>query len=161
MSTTGERIAQLRKERKMTQAKLAKEAGVSTSAIAMYETNRRQPDEATVQLLAKTLGVDPASFGAEAVIVTPASETEPQRLIKAVKPSEAVQNTSGNPSNGARDAKEAGWTNLTLSREEARFILFLRMHPDSMKFLQNYMSADASKRKQVEKAWRLIQAFQV
>ena len=37
------KIADLRKESKMTQAEVAKKLGVSTSAVGMYEQGRREP----------------------------------------------------------------------------------------------------------------------
>lgn len=135
MLTTGERIAQLRKERGLTQAKLAGHVGVSTSAIAMYETNRRQPDEAVLKQLATALDVTPTSL-----------------MLNDEEPNHSTEQNTKKVDNG--------WTTLILSREEARFILFMRMHTDCQTFLQDYMSADEQQRKQIEKAWRLIKVFQ-
>lgn len=40
----GKRLAQLRKEKHFTQRQLAKELGISNSSLALYETDKRQPD---------------------------------------------------------------------------------------------------------------------
>ncbi|WP_062305875.1 helix-turn-helix domain-containing protein [Alicyclobacillus sendaiensis] len=153
----GERIAQLRKERGLTQAKLAERAHLSTSAIAMYETNRRQPDERTLAQIAAALGVEMAQIAphlaAEASLQqakTAQSERHPSDRVRQPVPSNPTERTADAP----------GVTQLVLSKDEARLILFVRMHPDAMPFLQSYVTADADKRRQLERAWRLIQAFQ-
>ena len=53
----GERIAQLRRNRGMSQAKLARLLGLSTSAVAMYEQGRRSPSVPIIIDLANILGV--------------------------------------------------------------------------------------------------------
>lgn len=165
MSTIGERIAEIRKQQGFTQASLARLAGVSTSSIAMYETNRRQPDATTLQSLTEALGVtlEVDDLGRLANFVTPASESTGEKTPPSKDSSESLTQTPNADSftkSAAPSEKESGWTNLTLSRDEARFILFMRMHPDSKLFLQSYMNADEQKRKQIEKAMRLIEAFQ-
>ncbi|MFX4303441.1 helix-turn-helix domain-containing protein [Alicyclobacillus tolerans] len=141
------RIAQLRKERGMTQAQLAKLAGVSTSAIAMYETNRRQPDEQILQQLSSALQVSPEELNNSKTNNQTETRLPHQEKTQTVKAAPIA-------------AAQAGTTTLTLSREEARMILFTRMNPQAMEFLQAYINADAQKRAQVEKAWRLIHEFQ-
>lgn len=193
MTTTGENIASLRKALGYTQAKLAQAAGISTSAVAMYETNRRQPDDATMALLAQTLGTDvSALMGSSSEASAPPQSPSPRsastsaaiapkssKKSSVVKGSPAVNKTASTiepfspeptaatdhaapvpPAQTPAHKPDAGWTNLALSRDEARFILFMRMHPDTLPFLQEFMNVDAQKRKQIEKAWRLIQAFQ-
>ena len=46
------RLAELRKEKSMSQEKLAKRIGVSRSAVAMWETGASQPDNETLVKLA-------------------------------------------------------------------------------------------------------------
>ena len=53
----GERLRQIRIERKMTQAEAAKQVGVSRSALNMYERNERDPDSSTISALARLYGV--------------------------------------------------------------------------------------------------------
>ena len=53
----GERIAQLRRSKGLSQAKLAQALGLSTSTIAMYEQGRREPSASTIITLADALGV--------------------------------------------------------------------------------------------------------
>lgn len=174
--TLGEQIAQIRKQKGLTQAILAQMAGVSTSAIAMYETNRRQPDTMTVHALASALKVRTDFLGISEELASSAPDTPstptvsnmPSPPERTTRPERTPHSTpTHSPSviepqdeNEPADKVNSGRTNLSLARDEARFILFMRMHPDSKAFLQSYMNADDQKRKQVEKAMRLIQAFQ-
>lgn len=52
----GERIAQLRKSKGLSQAKLAKALGLSASTIAMYEQGRREPSVSILVALVNVLG---------------------------------------------------------------------------------------------------------
>lgn len=164
MRTTGGKLAELRKERGLTQAKLAEEAEISTSAIAMYETNRRQPDEETIRALATALQVSPDALREETnSALNPSGASTPSERTNQYSQSTKVKNETRAPTAQTRIPAQdegANLTNLALTRDEARIILFIRMHPDAMPFFQNFMGADSAKRKQLEKAWRLIQAFQ-
>ncbi|QIX58992.1 hypothetical protein HCY95_01431 [Limosilactobacillus fermentum] len=53
----GERIAQLRKSRSMSQFQLAKTLNIATSTLGMYETNRRKPNMEMLEKLADFFGV--------------------------------------------------------------------------------------------------------
>jgi transcriptional regulator with XRE-family HTH domain len=53
----GERVAQLRKARNITQVQLAESLGVSQQTIQAYEVGRRRVPVSTLRQLAKTLGV--------------------------------------------------------------------------------------------------------
>ena len=53
----GERIAQLRRNKGLSQAALAQALGLSTSTIAMYEQGRREPSVSIIIALADALGV--------------------------------------------------------------------------------------------------------
>lgn len=53
----GERIAQLRKNRSMSQFQLAKTLNIATSTLGMYETNRRKPNMEMLEKLADFFGV--------------------------------------------------------------------------------------------------------
>jgi len=53
MGTFGERLAKLRKERGLTQKQLAKHLQISKSTLAMYETNKREPDFETLIFISK------------------------------------------------------------------------------------------------------------
>ena len=50
-------IADLRKQKKITQAKLAQIIGIGRSTLAMYETDGSEPDLATISKLADFFGV--------------------------------------------------------------------------------------------------------
>ncbi|WP_367307390.1 helix-turn-helix domain-containing protein [Alicyclobacillus acidocaldarius] len=154
----GERIAQLRKERGLTQAKLAERARLSTSAIAMYETNRRQPDERTLAQIAEALGVHVTQIAPH--LTAPAASRQAKPAPNESQPGDRAAAAS-EPNRAEREVGDApGVTQLVLTKDEARLILFVRMHPDAMPFLQSYVTADPDKRRQLERAWRLIQAFQ-
>lgn len=53
----GERIAQLRKNRSMSQFQLAKTLNIATSTLGMYETNKRKPNMEMLEKLADFFGV--------------------------------------------------------------------------------------------------------
>lgn len=53
----GERIAQLRKSRSMSQFQLAKTLNIATSTLGMYETNKRKPNMEMLEKLADFFGV--------------------------------------------------------------------------------------------------------
>ena len=53
----GERIRQLRKNAGLTQEELGKRLNISTSAVGMYEQNRRTPDHNTLNRLCEECGV--------------------------------------------------------------------------------------------------------
>lgn len=55
--TIGERIAQLRKSRSMSQLQLAKTLNIATSTLGMYETNKRKPNMEMLEKLADFFGV--------------------------------------------------------------------------------------------------------
>ena len=52
----GEKIKELRKSAGMTQAELAEKAGISASAVGMYEQGRREPDGQTILRLCDIFG---------------------------------------------------------------------------------------------------------
>lgn len=55
--TIGERIAQLRKNRSMSQFQLAKTLNIATSTLGMYEINKRKPNMEMLEKLADFFGV--------------------------------------------------------------------------------------------------------
>ena len=57
MKTVGEKIAELRKERGLTQENLAGIIGVSSQAVSKWENNATMPDVMLLPLIADTLGV--------------------------------------------------------------------------------------------------------
>ncbi len=56
-ATLGQKIRQLRKRNGLTQAALAQELGVSSSAVGMYEQDRRTPDNETLLVICNIFGV--------------------------------------------------------------------------------------------------------
>jgi transcriptional regulator with XRE-family HTH domain len=48
----GNRIAQLRDEKRLTQEELAQKVGINRAALSHYENNRREPDYETLQRIA-------------------------------------------------------------------------------------------------------------
>ena len=57
--TLGKRIKALRKKERLTQADLAKELGVSPSAVGMYEQDRREPDNTVLAKICTLLDTTP------------------------------------------------------------------------------------------------------
>ena len=53
----GPRIAALRREAGLSQAELARQLGISASAMGMYEQGRREPSMETVVAMARVFGV--------------------------------------------------------------------------------------------------------
>ena len=134
----GERLAALRKSRGWTQVQLAEQSQLSASAIAMYETNRRTPDSRAAEKLAQALDVNLTSLTESP---GPKEQTEAQSLHSAAA------------------APGAGLTSLALTRDEAKFILLLRMNSRVRAFVESYMAADDQQRSQLDRTWRLIQDF--
>jgi transcriptional regulator with XRE-family HTH domain len=64
-ASLGERVAQLRKARNITQVQLAEALGVSQQTIQSYEVGRRRIPVSTLRVLAKTLGVSLEELTAE------------------------------------------------------------------------------------------------
>lgn len=52
MKKIGDRIAQLRENRKLTQEELAKSLGISRASLSHYEKNRREPDFTVLEKIA-------------------------------------------------------------------------------------------------------------
>lgn len=55
-------IARLRKSKKMTQEKLAAEAGIDRVALANIETSKRRPTVTTIYKIAHALRINPREF---------------------------------------------------------------------------------------------------
>jgi transcriptional regulator with XRE-family HTH domain len=53
----GNRIAQQRDERKLTQEELARKVGITRASLSHYENNRREPDYETIQRIADFFSV--------------------------------------------------------------------------------------------------------
>ena len=62
MNDLGEKIRIMRKSRDLSQAELAEKAGLSTSAIAMYETGKRKPKYEQLEALADVFNVPLSAF---------------------------------------------------------------------------------------------------
>lgn len=64
----GEKLRKIRKERKLTQEKLAEITGFSKSTISMYESGKREPDFETLGKIAECLGVSQSIFFNESYV---------------------------------------------------------------------------------------------
>ena len=62
MSGFSERLAALRRQRKLTQAELASQLGISKSAVSMYERGNREPELDLLQAMADFFGVSVSSL---------------------------------------------------------------------------------------------------
>lgn len=66
------RLRILRQQYGLTQSELAKQLGVSTSTIGMYEQGRREPDHKTLLIICKLFGISTDYLlGSEKTIVSP------------------------------------------------------------------------------------------
>ena len=65
MTTIGQNIRRVRKERGLSQPTLAKLSGVPQPSISNIEGGRREPQQATLRKLADALGVPPATLMTE------------------------------------------------------------------------------------------------
>jgi transcriptional regulator with XRE-family HTH domain len=135
--SVGPRIVELRKAKGWTQAQLAKVAQLSASAIAMYETNRRVPDQSALAKLA-------VAFQVSVIDLSDPLMVDVNEAVAATAPA----------------THSVSLTTFTLNREESRLILFLRMNPQCRPFLESYVMSDENKRQQLERTWRLIHDFQ-
>lgn len=136
--TVAEQLATIRKQKGLSQAKLARETGLSASTIAMYETNRRSPDLATLKRLARALDVETEALAGQSATSQTATEEE-----------QTVQEQTVN-------------TELTLqvSPEEARILLAMRMSPVISNFLLSYVTATEEERERLARTWQVIRSFQ-
>lgn len=72
----GKRIAQVREEKQLTQSGLAREMGVSQSAVSQIEAGERNPSYEMLREIAKALGVSvPHLVGAPVEKLSPEEET--------------------------------------------------------------------------------------
>ncbi|MBX5437156.1 MAG: helix-turn-helix domain-containing protein [Alicyclobacillaceae bacterium] len=183
----GPRIAKLRKAHGWTQAELAKRARISASAVAMYETGRRVPDGAALERIAEALGVSAEELARDAATrVTTAAEASPagkqpeppppdseaaalqpkptmpsdRRAQAATSRRAAPQPVTKTPAAAQVQLPSDEVPALSLSREEAAIILFLRANPTCLPFVESYIRADPREREQLARTWRLIRDFQ-
>jgi transcriptional regulator with XRE-family HTH domain len=152
--TIGGRIAELRKGKGLTQTKLAQLTGINASTLAAYERNRRTPKNDAIASIANVLGVSVEALEAQTETLATVT-TSPREEILAQAADASNKASAAHPA-----SEETNLTTLTLTREEARLILFTRMNPECMNFLQKYITSEQRERDQVEKAWKLIHEFQ-
>ena len=77
MHMRGARIAALRRQAGMSQAELARQLGVSPSAVGMYEQGRREPSSDVLVQLGKIFGVS-----VDYLLTGTPSPQEEQRLLQ-------------------------------------------------------------------------------
>lgn len=172
--TIGSRILEWRKARSMTQAALAEKASMSPSSVAMYETNRRVPDVTSLNKLADALGIPVALLagGMPDHTASPTVQDEDEDEDGDGQAKEETPNTTPSMESpaeptiadgatvAANPPKPPGTTQLELTPEEAKIILFLRLNPASMTFFESYIRSDTRQRDQLTRTWRLIHDFQ-
>ena len=68
----GERIAELREERALTQVELAKKAGISPSTLSLLESGKvERPHVSTIRKISRVLGVEPQELRATPKVLAP------------------------------------------------------------------------------------------
>lgn len=132
----------------------------TTQTSAPGKDKTRAPQNAKAK--ATELGQSPKSTQSTQSTQSPKNV---QRVQPSIGQPAATQGADVQASFGTTNpaANPTGGTNLptfSLTREEARIILFLRMNKECLPFLEAYVSAEASKRRQMEETWRLIHEFQ-
>ena len=81
----GEKIKQLRKRAGMTQSELASKLGVSSSAVGMYEQDRREPDNKVLSKLCDIFGCTADYLLGRSVLPTSEISEEEARLLQAYR----------------------------------------------------------------------------
>lgn len=81
----GEVIKKERKKAGLTQAELGRKLGVSASMIAQYETGKRIPKIATLQKIARALGVDFWQIIPTKLMASPLSELDEETRNQLLK----------------------------------------------------------------------------
>jgi len=157
----GQQLARLRRERGWSQSSLARRAGVSSSAIAMYETERRTPDDSMVQQLATALEVPVTQLGDSQ---QPLQSPCPADKAPTGQPTDRDLSPTLDPGHKVRDVAtaypEPGLVTLAVSQFEARVLLAMRMNGQVRDFLHTYVTATAEQRQRMERTWELIESFQ-
>jgi transcriptional regulator with XRE-family HTH domain len=87
----GERLKRLRESAGLSQADLAERAGMHRFGVAKLEQGLREPAWATVQALAKALGVNCLAFTDEAPVVPALPEGEQRPKPRAGRPRKAPE----------------------------------------------------------------------
>lgn len=79
------KIAEMRKQAGLTQSKLSAAIGVSRSTLAMYETNKSEPDFKTISKLADFFGVSVDYLLGRAEKSPAAQDTQPSHVDEFVR----------------------------------------------------------------------------
>jgi len=95
MKSFGEILANLRKERNMSQRELAEELNLSHSAIGMYENDNRKPNYEILELIADYFNVDmnylhgKTSVRNSIKFMSEKNQTDTPKIVKGINLSEA------------------------------------------------------------------------
>lgn len=93
MSTFGDRLKELREEVNLSQQELGITLNLSQSTIAYYESNKKQPSQATLKKMAKYFNVSTDYILAETDVPSPIAPLEPKKpkdLLKFLEQSEVM-----------------------------------------------------------------------
>ena len=101
MSRFAQNLKALRLERGLTQAALARRAGLASTAISMYELGQRQPDLDRLERLAQALDAPASALLACCLLYTsrgirlPKGSTKPPRVLTTAEQSKLEQAIKG------------------------------------------------------------------
>ena len=124
----GDRIKKIRSEKNITQKQVAEKLSIVQSTVAMWETNKREPDIETIKKIAAVLGV-PVSEIIEEPQVEPNAQRLPEEYIHMIPVFESVSAGFGaNAENVIVDVIPL----FIRDNTEANRTICVRVHGDSM-----------------------------
>lgn len=112
MNDLGEKIRVMRKSRDMTQIELAEKAGLSSSAIAMYETNRRRPKYEQLEALADAFNVPLSAF----------LDDDPREIKARLEKEGIIEDANANKSSSQSVREGSGFPTSNLTTEDIRAV---------------------------------------
>lgn len=81
----GERIRQIRKEKGITQKRLAELTGIAEITIRQYEAGKYKPKSITIHKIAKALGVSACDLDEQLIVNKPLCEYTTKELLEEIE----------------------------------------------------------------------------
>ena len=107
--TIGEKLTELRKKKKLTQAAVAKEMGIPANSYSRWESGANKPGNASVKKLSDYYGEDLSVYRADAGKDAPAKNAKkdkaPKKTDKAVKEASVVEKKADTPAPEIKEEK--------------------------------------------------------
>jgi len=135
----GQRIRNLRKEKKMTQQELANKLNLAKSTISQYENNVNEPDNDTIRKIADVFDVS--------VDYLLGRSDYPRKL----------NGNTGSSDTSSHVIQVAG-QEIEISSEELKILMEMRKHPKFAAMFHDLATAPEKKVKTLIKMWEVIKA---